>query len=147
MSSITVCLLLLEPGEVEVLSNAEHDLSTNDPATTDRQPESSAECNKAASTNEPSPFANGQHEPSVESLRTEQHDESIDEQHKHAGPSAATWTTDVGSTHVRSYVAESHEWEFERSFGGRVHLFEPTTSASFEYGSKSIHAIKKQRKD
>lgn len=71
-------LVLLEPREMEVHSDAQHDLSANDPTAADRQSKSSAECDQAATANESSPISNAEHEPPIQPSRTEHHVESVD---------------------------------------------------------------------
>jgi hypothetical protein len=124
---------------VEVHSDAQHDLSPDDPTTADRQSESSAKCDQAADDEPPS---DAEHEPSIKPSRSEWDVESVDEQ-----LAAATWTADaVGSADVRSHAAEPDEWEFEGTVGGRVHLLEPAASASYEHAAESVcDAVEEQR--
>lgn len=44
MNTLSMYLVLLEPREMEVHSDAQHDLSANDPTAADRQSKPSAEC-------------------------------------------------------------------------------------------------------
>lgn len=140
--------IVSEPGEMEVHSDAQHDLSADHPTAADRQPESSAERDQAAATDEPSSVADAEHEPSVQPLGPEQHAEPVDEQQQHAGrsPAPARPTDAVGSADVRSHAAEPDEWELEGPVGRRVHLLEPAASSPHEHGAKSIHAVEEQRK-
>lgn len=100
---------LVEPGEVEVHSDAQHDLSADDPTAADRQSESPAECDQAATDNEPSSVADAEHEPSVEPFGAEHDAGSIDEQQSAAARPADA----VRAAHVRSHAAESDERKFE----------------------------------
>lgn len=127
---------------MEVYSDAQHDLSTDDPTAADWQPEPSTECYQAADE-PPSPISNAEHEPSVEPFGTEHDVESVHEQFKLVGRAPATaWLTNaVGTPDVRSHVGKSDEWQPERPIGRRVHLLEPASSAAHEHGAKSIHAV------
>lgn len=135
------CLCLVEPGEVEVHSDAEHDLSADDPTAADRQSEPSAECYQAASTNESSSIADAEHEPSVESLGSQHHVEPADEQLELAGhPPAPAWLAHAVGPNVRSH-AEPDERKLERPISDGFHLFKSTACPSLKHGSKSIHAV------
>lgn len=137
---------LVEPREVEIHSHAQHDLSANDPTAADRQPKPSAERDQAAAADESS--SNAQHEPtSIQPSGSQQHDEPVHEQQQHfsGSPAPARPADAVGPTHVRSHVAEPDERQLERALGGRIHLLESAASTPHEHGSKSIHAVEKQR--